>query len=198
MSKKENGKGEQEEIKKEDDQAGSSAESAAASNPEAVHLEEVEQDAIEALQLALKSAQEEAAANLDGWQRAQADFMNYKKRIEREQVQTRQDAAMRVIRRFLEVVDDLDRAMANQPADSAGTEWMAGVDLVYRKLMNILDSEGVTVMEVAGQQFDPNLHEAISLEPSPDHVSGQIIEVLQKGYMIGDRVLRPAQVRIAS
>jgi molecular chaperone GrpE len=179
-------------------QADSSAGSGADSNPEAEHMEEVEQDAVEALQLALKSAQEEAAANLDGWQRSQADFMNYKKRIEREQIQMRQDASMRVIRRFLEVVDDLDRAMANLPADSAGAEWMTGIDLVYRKLMNILESEGVTEMKVEGQQFDPNLHEAISLSPSPDHESGQIIEVLQKGYMIGDRVLRPAQVRVAS
>lgn len=158
----------------------------------------VEQDAIEALQLALQSAQEEAAKNLDGWQRAQAEFVNYKRRIEREQVQMRLDATARVVKRFLEVIDDLDRAMANAPSQGAEADWFTGVDLVYRKLHSILESEGVTPMQVKGEEFNPNLHEAIAMEDSPDHESGQIIEEVQKGYMLGERVLRPAQVRVAS
>lgn len=196
MSKKDNDKG-NEMGNAEEPQEGNSA-NPAAENGKDEAQDAVEQDAVEALQLALQSAQEEAAKNLDGWQRAQADFVNYKKRIEREQVQMRLDATTRVVKRFLEVIDDLDRAMANAPGDGAEADWFTGVDLVYRKLLNILDSEGVTPMQVEGEEFDPNLHEAIAMEDSPDHESGQIIEEVQKGYMLGERVLRPAQVRVAS
>jgi molecular chaperone GrpE len=170
--------------------------------------DEVEEEAIEMVMLSaeeltelrqqFEDAEKEAAANMDGWQRTQAEFVNYKKRIEREQDKMREDAAMRVIKRYLDVLDDLNRALENKPEDGDGAVWAEGIQLIQRKLMNILESEGVTIMEAEGQEFDPNLHEAIAQEDSPDHESGQIIEVIQHGYMIGERVLRPAVVRVAS
>jgi molecular chaperone GrpE len=157
-----------------------------------------EDDSVSELRQQLEDAQQEAGENLAGWQRAQAEFINYKKRIEREQDQMYEDAAARVIRRFLPVLDDLDRALQNPPADSEAAEWVSGIDLIYRKLVKILENEGVKPMEVLGEMFDPNLHEAISQEHSEGHESGQIIEEIQKGYLIGERVLRAAQVRVAA
>jgi molecular chaperone GrpE len=144
------------------------------------------------------AAQKEASDNLDGWQRTQAEFINYKKRVEREQSKMKEDASARIIKRFLDAMDDLDRALDNRPIESEGADWAAGIELVQRKMLNVLESEGVTPMEVEGEFFDPNLHEAIAQTESSDHKSGQIIEVIQTGYMIGERVLRPALVRVAS
>lgn len=149
------------------------------------------------LQKQLEDALQESAKNLDGWQRAQAEFSNYRKRMERDQVRMREDAAARVIMQILPVVDDLTRALKDRPQKGDAAEWAAGIDLVYRKLVAVLESEGVRRMEVEGEQFDPNLHEAIAQVDSPDHESGQIVEVIQEGYMIGERVLRAALVRVA-
>jgi len=150
----------------------------------------------------LKKQLEEALAQVeeykDGWQRSRAEFANYKKRIERERSQIYQNAAGEIIKRFLDIADDLQRALDNRPQEGEGAVWADGIELIYRKLLTIIENEGITPMETEGQTFDPNLHEAISLEDSPDHESGEIIEVLKKGYMLGDRVLRPATVRVAS
>jgi molecular chaperone GrpE len=134
---------------------------------------------------------------LEGWQRARAEFANYKKRVEREQAQVYQTATGAVIKRFLGVLDDLERALKNCPRSGEGADWAEGIELVYRKLASILESEGVKLMQTDGQMFDPNLHEAILSEDSDQHESGQIIEALQQGYLLGDKVLRPARVRVA-
>jgi molecular chaperone GrpE len=157
-----------------------------------------EEDVLDDLITRLQTAEEESAKNLDGWQRSQAEFVNYRKRVERDQGRMYEEAAARVIKRFLPVLDDLDRALQNRPSDGEAGEWANGMELIYRKLQTILENEGVTTMEVEGEMFDPNLHEAISQTESPEHESGQIIEVIQQGYMIGDRVLRAALVWVAS
>ncbi len=149
------------------------------------------------LQELLIATQLEVAENMDGWQRSQAEMINYRKRVEREQTRLFEDTSARVIKKFLDILDDLDRALANCPEDNEGAEWASGIELIYRKLNTIIENEGVKLMEADGQMFDPNLHEAISQEESPDHESGQIIEVINKGYLIGERVLRPALVRVA-
>lgn len=155
------------------------------------------QDEITDLRKELDEIRQKSEEYLDGWQRARAEFSNFKKRVERERQQAYQTAAGNIIRRYLEIVDDLERALKNKPAEGDGAEWAGGIELIYRKLLNTLDAEGVKAMEAQGQFFDPNLHEAISNEENPDHESGQIIEVVQSGYMLGDRVLRPAKVRVA-
>ncbi len=134
---------------------------------------------------------------LDGWQRARADFANYKKRIEREQAETYRMAAASVLKRFLEVLDDLDLALANKPEQSGAEDFSNGIELIRQKMLSIMENEGITRMDVDGMEFDPNLHEAISSEDSPDHDSGKIIAVVKNGYMVGDKVLRPAVVRVA-
>jgi molecular chaperone GrpE len=117
----------------------------------------------------------------DGWQRERAEFSNYRKLVEK----------------YLVILDDLERAIKTRPADGPAKEWSNGIELIVRKLQGILDCEGVKRIPAEKESFDPARHEAISHEESPDHKSGQIIEVVQQGYTIGDRVLRPAQVRVA-
>lgn len=154
-------------------------------------------DQLEALQTELETAGALADENMDGWQRSQAEFANYKKRVTRDQEQLYNETRGRVIKRYLEIADDLERALNNRPEDGAGAEWANGVELIYRKLLSYLEGEGVSQMQVLGQDFDPNLHEAISQEESEEHKSGEIIEVLQPGYLLGERVLRPAVVKVA-
>lgn len=154
-------------------------------------------DEDELLSSELEEWQSKANEYLDGWQRSRAEFANYKKRVEREQAQVSQRATANVIKHFLEVMDDLELALKNRPQEGEGASWADGVELVYRKFSSILETEGVTPIETDGQYFDPTLHEAITNEDNPDFESGQIIEVLKRGYFIGDRVLRPATVRVA-
>jgi len=154
-------------------------------------------DEFEALAQQLEEAQVKGAEYLDGWQRSQAEFSNYKKRLEREQLGTAQLMRGAIISRFLPVMDDLQRALSNRPADDASQSWVGGIELIQRKLQAILDAEGVTRIEAEGKMFDPNLHEAISNEPSEGHESGQIIDVVQQGYRLGERVIRHSMVRVA-
>lgn len=150
------------------------------------------------LQNDLIEAQQKAAENLDGWQRAAAELANYRRRVERDQQQTYQVAAGNVARRFLDVLDDLERALKNRPQGSEGAGWAEGIELIYRKLLNSLEAEGITRMDVQpGQEFDPNLYEAITHEDNPDIPSGHVIDLVSPGYLIKDRVLRPARVRVA-
>jgi molecular chaperone GrpE len=159
--------------------------------------EQAAMDEIKMLQSELAETQSKANEYLDGWQRSRAEFANYKKRIEREQAEIYQRTAGSIIKRYLDVLDDLDLALKNRPTQGDGQVWSNGIELIYRKLLNILESEGVVLMKVAGEPFDPNFHEAISMEPDDTVPSGHISEVLKQGYLLGDKVLRPALVRVA-
>ena len=152
---------------------------------------------INELQNELQEVRTKADEYLDGWQRSRAEFANYKKRVEREQAQVYQTTTGAIVKRYLEVLDDLERALRNRPQDGEGAAWANGIELVYRKLQTILENEGVKLIQAEGQFFDPNFHEAVTLEESDGYESGQVIEVLQQGYMLGERVLRPAMVRVA-
>jgi molecular chaperone GrpE len=145
----------------------------------------------------LEQTRLQAAQNLEGWQRERAEFSNYKKRIEREQSQKAQNITAEVIRKYLIVVDDLERALKARPAAGEGAGWAQGIELIYRKMQQILEAEGVVRIEVINGVFDPTIHEAISHEDSEQHKSGEIIEIVQQGYKIGERIIRPALVRVA-
>lgn len=145
----------------------------------------------------LAEAEAKAAEYLEGWQRERAAFSNYKKRAQREQDELRVNARLDVLQRFLPVLDDFERALASVPDDARGSEWVNGILLIHRKLQSILEAEGVAEIEALGKPFDPNLHEAISQDHDDAYETNHVIEVLQKGYCHGDRVLRPAMVRVA-
>jgi molecular chaperone GrpE len=145
----------------------------------------------------LVEAQVKAQEYLDGWQRERAEFFNYKRRIEREMTQSAQNALGNAMRRYLDIADDLERALRNRPQEGDGAVWASGIELIYRKLMTAFEADGVKPIETEGAFFDPSLHEAISQEDDEKLESGQIIGAVQTGYMLGERVLRPARVRVA-
>lgn len=134
----------------------------------------------------------------DGWQRERADYSNYRNRIVRNEEITRQDITARVIRSFLAVRDDIELALKNAPDnDNEVSNWLKGIRLIDQKLQKILESEGVQRISAENEFFDPDRHEAICTEENPLFESGKIIEIIQQGYTIGDRVIRPARVKVA-
>lgn len=148
----------------------------------------------EALINQLKEAEAKMSEYKDGWARSQAEFQNYKKRIERDNEMVYASMKGDIIKKVLPALDDLERALQNRPADDA---WANGIELIARKLQNLMDSEGLKRIDAKGAAFDPNFHEAISHEPSDDVESEHVIEVVQNGYTLGERVIRPALVRVA-
>ena len=163
--------------------------------PADVSLEEA---TTEQLRDKLLAVEAQAAENLDGWQRAQADFQNYKRRMIRDLEQARSHTAASVLSRFFPVLDDLELALNSMPQIDDGDQWGEGVTMVHRKLMNLLEAEDITPLDAEpGQQFDPRFHEAVSQDENPDFENGAITAVLRPGYQLGERVLRPAQVRVA-
>jgi molecular chaperone GrpE len=149
------------------------------------------------LEAELERTRSERQEFLDGWQRARAEFANYRKRVEREQEEARSRIAGEILLRVLGIMDDLDRALKDRPASGEAAAWAEGIELIYRKFQSLLDAEGVEPIRAEGQSFDPSLHEALSHEESEAHQEGHVIEVVKRGYRIGDRVLRPALVRVA-
>ncbi len=140
----------------------------------------------------------QAGENLDGWQRARAEFANYKRRVEAERAELAASAGANALKRVLPAVDDLERAMQTLPDELKDNPWVNGVSMVQRKLNAALEQSGITPLATnPGDAFDPNVHEAITHEESDQFGSGQIIGEVQRGYKIGDRVLRPAMVRVA-
>lgn len=146
----------------------------------------------------LEAAKEEAAKNLDGWMRSQAEFANARKRMEKQRVDIQVRATTDMATRLLPVIDDFERALANVPEAISEDSWFAGVEMVNRKLIGILESLNVVPIEAVGEAFDPNCHEAIMQEESDEYESGVVTEELQKGYKIGDRVVRPSLVKVAA
>jgi molecular chaperone GrpE len=149
---------------------------------------------LQVLQQKLAEAEARSAENLDGWKRAVAEFQNYKKRLERDREADQALMKGDLIRNVLPILDDLERALQNRPI---GDAWTEGIDLIRRKVQSMLESEGVKRIDAEGAAFDPNFHEAISTEPVDGVESGCVVGIVQNGYMLGDRVIRPAQVRVA-
>ena len=157
-----------------------------------------EQTSIEALLKQLDEANAKATENLAGWQRERAEFSNYKKRQDQQMSELRAFSTINLIKRLLPIQDDFDRAQRTMPEGISHMTWIEGVMLIHRKLLNVLESEGVKVLDVKPNDvFDPTLHEAISQDDADGIESGHVIEMLQTGYKIGERVIRPALVRVA-
>lgn len=139
-----------------------------------------------------------AAEYLDGWQRARAEFANARKRLERQRAEAYNNAAVDFAQKLLPILDDFDRAIENAPPEIKNDDWFQGIALVQRKLNGILDDLNVQRIEAVGQPFDPNFHEALALMEADGVESGVVIEELQIGYCIGDRVIRPALVNVSA
>jgi len=139
----------------------------------------------------LAKAKDDAQKYLANWQRAEADFSNYKKRTEQERDELRRFGNVSLIINLLPVIDDFERAFGSLDANLAGLSWFDGIILIYRKLQQLLENSGVRPIEADGQGFDPRLHEAVA---HVDGDEGKVVSVVQRGYKMHDRVLRPAMV----
>jgi len=189
---------ESEKINEEPMETGSQTPSVTeAIEPVNIEMASLSVEELAVLQQELEEAQKQSKEYFEGWQRERADFINYKKRIERDQYLLNQAIKANIFKNFLDVLDDMELAVKNRPENAADQNWWEGVGLICRKLIGILESEGVTRIPAEGELFDPTLHEAISHDEDPDHQREHVIEVIKQGYMIGDRVIRPALVRVA-
>jgi molecular chaperone GrpE len=146
-------------------------------------LAEIEQKADEYLRLA---------------QRTQAEFINYRRRVDDERAQQARDATIGFLQRLLPILDDFERAFANATPGDLESSWAKGVQLVERNLRGLLAAEDVQRIPAEGAEFDPREHEAVGSQPSSDVPEGHVLHVTRQGYRKGERVIRPAQVIVAS
>ena len=154
-------------------------------------------DQLAQLSAELEAAEQRAAEAEAGWQRARADFANLKRRTEEERAESASMAADRLLIRVLDVADDFDLAVEHVPEDAKDSPWVEGISAIDRKLRTLLEAEGISIMEGEGEPFDPHTQQAISYEDTADVPDGTVTKVIQRGYTIGDRVLRPALVAVA-
>jgi molecular chaperone GrpE len=160
-----------------------------------VEAEAGEIEDLEALKETLAEVKAKAEANLAGWQRAQADFINYKKRSEQEKQDLSKFANSVLILNLLPVLDDFERAFNSIPPKMGKLSWLDGIKLIERKLWAVLQAQGLSPIKALGKPFDPQLHEAVRQDKGKD---GIVIEEVQKGYMIDDRVIRPTMVVVGN
>ena len=132
----------------------------------------------------------------DRWLRKTAEFDNYRKRVERERREQADQKISDLILELLQVVDDFDRALT-MDAGEGGEAYRKGIELIHAKLNDLLRRHGVHPIESLGADFDPNVHQAVIHESSPEHREGEVIGELARGYTMGDRLLRPAMVKVA-
>lgn len=143
------------------------------------------------LEAQLEEEREKAQGYLASWQRAAADHQNYKRRVEQERQEFGRLAGASVIINLLPMADDLERALQNVDAHLAGLTWVDGIRLIHRKFQALLEMQGVEEIPAEGLQFDPEVHEAVTFGEGEE---GKVVSVVQKGYKLGGRVLRPAMV----
>jgi len=158
--------------------------------PEAIETEEAE-----TLEQALADEKKKAEEYLANWQRAQADFINYKRRTEHEKQDFNRFANANLILSLLPTLDDLERALKAVPAKLTNNDWVEGIRMVERKFRTVLEGQGVAPIKALGEPFDPTYHEALRQDNGEE---GIVIEEFQKGYMLGDKVLRPAKVVVGN
>ena len=128
--------------------------------------------------------------------RLAAEFDNYRKRVERVQRDQADAAVANAVEDLLPIIDNLERAL-EAPTGSDGDSYRQGVELIYRQMLELLRRRGVTPLDSVGTDFDPQIHQAVAHEVSPDHREGEVMEELRRGYKLGDRLLRPAMVKVA-
>jgi molecular chaperone GrpE len=132
----------------------------------------------------------------DRWLRKTAEFDNYRKRVERERREQADQKVTDVLLGLLPVIDDFDRALT-MDAGEGGAAYRKGIELIHANLNDLLRRHGVRPIDSLGADFDPNVHQAVIHESSPEHREGEVIGELARGYMMGDRLLRPAMVKVA-
>jgi molecular chaperone GrpE len=129
--------------------------------------------------------------------RKSAEFDNYRKRVDRDRQAMAESTAADLYRDLLPLVDDLERALKSDPGTEGAESYRRGVELIHRQLLEILRRRNVKPIDALGADFDPHYHEAVAYEPAAGRRDGEIIEEFTRGYMLGERLLRPAMVKVA-
>ena len=150
------------------------------------------------LEAELAQAKAKAAENYDQLLRLQADFDNYRKRTQKEKVELIKYASERVVGDLLPVLDNFERAASAAKVNPDFTAFSQGVDMIFRQLQTALNKEGLKAMEAVGQPFDPNLHEAVLRVDSEEHPENTVVEEIQKGYYLKEKVIRPCMVKVSN
>lgn len=154
-----------------------------------VASEEQTADAAEAENADAKDSEEVSQK----YMRLMADFQNYKRRVEKEKSEIYDFANQKILAELLVVLDNFERALAQDCADEA---FQKGMDMIFKQFREVLEKSGLEEIEAQGKEFDPNLHHAVLTDSNEDYESGVITEVLQKGYRLHDKVVRPAMVKV--
>lgn len=144
----------------------------------------------------IDALQREKDALQDRLLRTAAEFDNYRKRMDRERRELSEYAAADVLRDLLPIVDNFERAL-QAPATAETDAFRKGIELIHKQMVEVLKKRGVKVIDALGTDFDPNFHQAVIHEASDAHREGEVMEELQRGYLLGDRLLRPAMVKVA-
>ena len=157
------------------------------------------EDQVSSLKTSLGQAQQAAAENLDTAQRAQAEMVNFRRRTDEDRIANAKYANSRLIANILPVLEELDLAISHTESSSEiNDSFLEGIKLIQRKLTGVLESEGVAAIEAVGLMFNPMEHEAVGTEESSEVEPGYITQILRPGFRLHDRVIRPAQVMVAT
>lgn len=156
--------------------------------------EEVMEERLDEIKQQLTAVTEEKDKYLNKLKRLKADFVNYRNRAKREKQQIETKTKMEFINSILPVIDNFERALRSVDEDS---EFLSGVKMIHKQLIDVLKKEGLEFIETEGEEFDPAYHEAVMQVEAEDVESGYIVEEIQRGYMMEDKVVRPAMVKVA-
>jgi molecular chaperone GrpE len=158
-------------------------------------LDGVEEEDVEVLKQSLQEEKAKAEEYLANWQRVQADFINYKRRSDREKEELGEYSRAAIVQCVLPILDDFERAISAVPDEAVDANWVEGVRMIEKKLRGILESEGLSCIEAVGEPFDPYQHEAVRQESGEE---GVVLDEVQKGYKFNDKVIRASQVVVGS
>lgn len=155
-----------------------------------------EEVSVEQLKQQLAEEQKKSAASYDKFVRARADYENLKRRTEAERFKLNSEIRERVLMKILPIVDDFERALQNLPENLKDEAWINGVNLIEKKLKGFLEQENVSEIPAEGQEFDPHYHDAVHRDEESAGDKDVVQAVYQKGYKLGDKVIRPAVVKV--
>jgi molecular chaperone GrpE len=159
--------------------------------------EETDSTTASATEVAPSELQRQRDDFYDRLLRKTAEFDNYRKRTERDRQAVTEAAAANIIQELLPLVDDLERALKVEATSEGAEAYRRGVELIHKQISEILRKRGVRAIEAVGADFDPHYHQAVSYEPAEGRREGEVIEEFRRGYMLGDRLLRPSMVKVA-
>lgn len=156
--------------------------------------EEILEERIEEIKDELQTVIKEKDEYLNKLKRMKADFINYRNRVKKDKEQLEFRTRMEIINSLLPIIDNFERALKSVDQDS---EFLSGVNLIYKQMIDVLKKEGLEIIETEGEEFDPTYHEAVMQVESKEYESGYIVEEIQRGYIMDDKVIRPAMVKVA-